>query len=449
MADDKKPPEPGSSDPPRRRLSATGCQSADHLARLRQEDRINPSFAQALALHLAGPCPTCLQRLMSLPSLVDERGSLVRRLPATDHALIRALRTLGGWPPRGWLQVERRRALEAMGQPYGFLWLILEEARQILPWEKLPEVERWHGVLIGWIEARGWQHQRGHPASALVTRAHLYLAEARNEAGGYSKALDLAEGGCRMPRVISEDAFLVALGGEIGARLDETPGTGRSNGLYRAAERCLYLAGHIERLAEVVLSHARARLRRGDIEGTLYELERVVPLIEDELEAPLLTRSLQQLRAVLALARVEVAGVGLPRLLASARLAGALAGLPTIPALFDSELFREDIRLRARLAEQEEQHRTDWLVTETLPRVQGRAEAMVRAALVASPPYAQEQRDRLGELVKDPEIAAEVFGTLPGLRRAARELGRAQGLPRELAPIVEALERLEAEGAKP
>lgn len=331
------------------RVSGTGCQTAERFDRLRRGAHIHDSFEEALAQHLAKPCFRCLRRIASLDTLAGKDDQLLEPLPDTDHPLIRALRTLGGWPPLSWLQVERRQALEAIRQPYGFLRLIFEESRQLHLVEQVTEVEHWHDVLQRVILVRENPHEPSLPAKRLSIRANLYLAEARLEMGGYPFNASVLDGGFRIHRVDSQGDFLSALGSVITAYIDEISGTGRCNDHYRQAERRLYLGGHHERLAEVVLLHARARLRHEDIEGTRYELKRAAPLIEDKLEAPLLLRSLRQLRARITLAEVDRARCDASRRSAVGRFVEAMADLPTIPAVFDVGLFREEVRLRARM----------------------------------------------------------------------------------------------------
>ena len=95
-------------------------------------------------------------------------------------------------------------------------------------------------------------------------------------------------------------------------------------------------------------------------------------------------RDAHQLRALVALAEVEAAPVGVPRVVPVARFAGQMTGLRPISSAIDFGLSKEFGRLQGRLQELWNHHHFHWLKSEVLPGLEGEAEAMVCAVLATS-----------------------------------------------------------------
>ena len=420
--------------------AATGCHSAHALDGFRQRHQLNGSFEFALACHLSRPCRTCLDRLHGLPRLAPPEAGPGQRVDLADtkSVLIRALRTLGGWPPGRWLQAERRRALAAVGEPFGFLWLVLEEARHTERAGLGVELPRWVERVQQIDGARGHRCQ----SAPVLARALCYLAVAEHSPRRSSVALDLFD---RAAAVIDDrprDVYLAALSAETHGRLlaDRRPGFAQEQ--FELAADFVVLHNR-ERWAEIQLARGRLLLAAGGPEAAL-DLADEVEGGFIERDAPLVRRSLRLLRAQVAQAAVTASTPGLPRLLRGAELAAVMEPAGPIAPEFDAELCHKYARLVCQLEEVDDQHRPIWLRDVDPIAFDGPVdEALFTAVLAAlDPERTSQHRERLAELAGDPEIARALAEGLAEIEAVRQSTAEVRGVPELLGPVAEVLRSL-------
>lgn len=451
MSKTKDPPKDDrdKTKPPQPHRPATGCHSAGFFDRLRRSPRVNPSLEEALVGHLAAPCRSCLGRLATLSPLGGDNGGPRDLLPPSDQALIRALRTLGGRPARRWLQVERRRAVDAVTGPFGFLWLVIEEARQIVGFGLGLELRRWAAVALGPVYNRKpWRDDR-HPSRPLAARALLYVAASEHRRGKPAAALDLFDRAAALADHFPEDTYLAALVAETYGQLTGDRRATFSRGQYKLGLSRLIRKGDGPRRAEILLRQARDELRREEFGLALALADEAVDQLDDR-HSPLVERSAHHVRALAALAEAEAAPLGVPRVVAAARFAANLAMLSPIPAIVDGELSREYVRLSWQLEDLWDQHRFYWTDCEMPADLQPEDEAMACVVMVAACERGRLlHSDRLFGLSRAPAIAEKLGAQRAEVERWAEALRMVRGFPELLRPIAKVLKWLEAEGAKP
>ena len=417
--------------------AATGCHSAHAFDGFRRRHQLASSFEFALACHLSKPCRTCLGRLRGLPPLTPPEAGPGQRvaLANTKSALIRALRTLGGWPLRRWLQAERRRALEAVGQPLGFLWLVLEESRHTERLGLGVELPRWVERVQQIHATKG---HRCHSAT-LLARALCYLASAEHARRRSSVALDLFDRAATIIDSEPRELHLAALGAETYGRLLADRRPGFALGQFELAAGFIVLHNR-ERWAEIQLTRARHQLAARDPEAALGLADEVAEGFVSW-DAPLVLWSLRLLRARVAQAAVASSSLGLPRLLRGAELAAVMEPAGPIAPEFDAELSHEYARLICQLEEVADQHRPHWLrEIDPVAFDSHLDEALFTVALAAlDREGVAEHRQRLAGLVVDPEIAQALAGSLAEVEAVRRSTSEVRGVPELLGPVAEAL----------
>ena len=131
----------------------------------------------ALARHLALPCGECHRALARLPPL-DNATLLV-----TTNPVILALRTLGGHPHLGALDVTRMEALASwFREPLGFAWLVVEEARALKGVDSVDLLER---CFVALEEFEGLHAEN---LRSLRMRTALYRVDALQRRGDLDEA---------------------------------------------------------------------------------------------------------------------------------------------------------------------------------------------------------------------------------------------------------------------
>lgn len=177
--------------------SQSPCPSAEAVEALRSAAEPDEAAARGLLQHLGHQgCPDCWQTIRRLsPLAVETEDGMPPPLPAglepSDHPVVLALRTLGGWPPPDWLWPDHALALETADGPGGFLALALEEAHRVIPKakERAPLLEHWLEVIFGKAEGELPSNPPDTGSSEVRYRAFAYMADAYRADGNESQAL--------------------------------------------------------------------------------------------------------------------------------------------------------------------------------------------------------------------------------------------------------------------
>lgn len=212
--------------PPAR--STPTCATDHQLGTWRQASTIPEDAEARLFRHLAVPCATCWGRLSALTRLQPDAV-----LPTTSNAVVLALRTVGHHPPPRLLWPRHREAYDAVGEPMGFPWLVVEEARILGGRESIEQLDRWRGVLDDPV----YTTIHDQRADALRVRVDLHLSDAHRRFGHLDDAhIACGRATCRLGRLDTAEAPETAQYLALLARLKE-PGEPavRTSALYENA----------------------------------------------------------------------------------------------------------------------------------------------------------------------------------------------------------------------
>ena len=437
----------------RRGEPAARCATASKLHGLRDSGSLGKNQSRALAIHLTAPCRECWDQLRQLPPLAPPDGGLgdTPSIVETRQPVALALRTLGGWPPEPWLSPARRSAKARVGEPFGFLRLVLEEARA---WashdlEGFVELGRWVEMVGRWPDPHR-QPSLSFRARTLAIMAEVFTGSRANlEAGWELIQRSVEEAGTPEN---PDDIELAAFQAEVRARLSETTGPAYAAGEYALAVDYLVAPRHADRRAETFLRYARYLVRTPvrvyarespSLEQAAKILDRVWSRLKGQDEARFLHQSYRQVAASLALRWARDARPGLERWIYVAEAIGHVALTRPLPKVVDPALAYEHALLERFLEEEQEARRPE-AIREAIESAEAPEVLVHLLAALAIVEKGEEHQQRLHEVLEQHSEARE------HLRDSARRLGgvldRFVGVPAVRRLLVASLQVLAAEG---
>ena len=435
----------------RRQEPTTRCSTAIKLHGLRDTGSLGPTKSRALVVHLTAPCRDCWSQLDRLPRLASA-GKLgdVPEVVEARQPVVLALRTLSGWPPEPWLSPSRREARVRVAEPFGFLRLVLEEARA---WashdlDGFVELGRWVEMVGRWPDP----HRQPSPslrARALAMMVEAFASQANLDAGWELIQRSIEEAGTPED---SDDIELAAYQAEVRARLSETTGPNYAADEYALAADYLVAPKHADRRIEVLLRQARYLVRSpvrvearesAALDHAERILEEVGSRLKDREGSQFLRQSYRQVAASLALRWARDARPGLERWIHVAEAVGHLAFTRPLPKVVDPALANERALLERFLEEEQESRRPERL-REAIESTDGPEELAHLLLALAVVEKHEDHRRRLQELLgQHPQVRDQ-------LRESARLLGvvldRFVAVPAVRRLLVTSLPVLAAEG---
>ena len=436
----------------RRGEPAARCAIANKLHGLRDSGSLGSNQSRALAIHLTAPCRECWTQLGQLPPLAPPDGGLgdAPSIVATRQPVALALRTLGGWPPEPWLSPARRSAKARVGESFGFLRLVLEEARAWASHDLEGFVEQGR-----WVEMVGrWPDPHRQPSQSLRARALAIMAEA------FASRANLEAGWELIQRSVEEagapenpdDIELAAFQAEVRARLSESTSPGYAAGEYALAVDYLIAPRHADRRLEILLRQARYLVRTPvrveaheapSLDQAAKILDVVWSRLKNKDESRFLHQSYRQVAASLALRWARDARPGLERWIYVAEAIGHLALTRPLPKVVDPALACEHALLERFLEEEREARRPE-AIREAIESTEAPEVLVHLLAALAIVEKGEEHQQRLHDVL---EQHSEARGQL---RDSARRLGvvldRFVGVPAVRRLLVSSLQVLAAEG---